>query len=148
MAALCRTPSRAATQGNYAEPAISDGVYQITNEKELRWLALAVSENNAAHSADRAVLVKDIAPGGAAEPWRPIGNYVTVSDNNPCVGTFDGAGHAITWLYISEETDAVTKETRAGEIINCSVNIGEIYCGSIKLFFCAVLIPLRGKIKR
>ena len=98
---------------NYPEfvsnvPDIVEGVYQISNEKEL--YAFANLVNNYAEPNANAVLTADIvvntgvlkADGNLADDvstftsWTPIGN-----SSNKYTGTFDGQGHTISGLYFN-----------------------------------------------
>ncbi len=78
------------------EPAIVDGVYQITSGSELAWLATQVNDSRTnSKSSYNAVLCNDINLGN--ENWTPIGkNY-----SYPYKGAFDGQGHTIQELFIT-----------------------------------------------
>lgn len=72
------------------QPAMVDGVYEISTGAELAWLASAV---NAGNPTD-ARLTADIDLGDY--DWAPIG-----TSSKPFTGRFDGDGHSITGLYIN-----------------------------------------------
>ncbi len=75
-----------------AEPAQTDGVYQIGSGAELAWLARQV---NARDPKLNAVLTRNIDLGG--EEWTPIGQaYAT-----RYAGVFDGQGFTVTGLRIT-----------------------------------------------
>ncbi len=76
------------------EPAIVDGIYQISNGAELEWFAKQVNDGN---SALNAILVGDIELGDedTVRNHTPIGN----SKNNAYTGHFNGAGYSITCLH-------------------------------------------------
>ncbi len=76
-----------------AEPAIVDGVYQISDARELAWFAKHVNDGN---TSAYAVLTDSIELGGY--DWTPIGNTT-----KPFAGTFDGRNLKILNLYISKE---------------------------------------------
>lgn len=98
----------------YTEPAIKDGVYQISTAEELFWFMFDVNHGDVKANA---ALVNDIiinkdclkritemlkATSKAASvftPWQPIG-----TTENPYQGTFDGQGHTISGLYIDDNT--------------------------------------------
>lgn len=77
------------------EPELTDGVYRIADGDELAWLADRV---NTVGGAVDAVLVNDIDLGNFE--WKPIGN----SASKVFAGTFDGAGHTVEGLFISDPT--------------------------------------------
>ena len=82
--------------GSLVIPSISGGVYQLATAEQLAWFANAVNEGN---TSIKAVLTADIqlnADGSTANEWTPIG-----TSSNPFTGTFDGAGHTISGLYIN-----------------------------------------------
>ncbi len=77
------------------EPALTDGVYQITNGSELAWFASHVNEGNAASNA---VVTADIDLGDY--DWTPVG----LSSSKPFSGKFDGQSHSVSGLYINNPT--------------------------------------------
>ena len=77
------------------EPQIVDGVYQIGTGAELAWFANAVN-NKTSGTVFSAILTADIDLG--YHEWMPIGNTATGS----FTGTFDGNGHTVKGLYISQ----------------------------------------------
>ena len=91
-----------------------NGVYQIANAAQLKWFADQVNDGGDENAALNAVLTQDIdlssVCGEGKGSWTPIGDhskdsytkYVTYS------GKFDGQGHKITNLYISEKNDDYT----------------------------------------
>ena len=108
--------------GSY-EPATQDdaGTYQISNAGQLYWFAELVNgtltDGTAKNTAACAVLTTDItinekvldedgnliSDTGALTQWTPIGS----NDNNCYTGTFDGAGHTISGLYIDSDAEYV-----------------------------------------
>lgn len=85
-----------AWDGSMSTPSISGGVYQIGTAEQLAWFANAVNTGN---TAIKAVLTADIelnASGSTANEWTPIG-----TTDNPFIGSFDGAGHTVSGVYIN-----------------------------------------------
>lgn len=85
-----------AWDGSMSTPSISGGVYQIGTAEQLAWFANAV---NSGTNSIKAVLTADIelnSPGSTANQWTPIG-----TTEHPFEGSFDGAGHTISGLYIN-----------------------------------------------
>ncbi|MDD6002852.1 MAG: bacterial Ig-like domain-containing protein [Bacteroidales bacterium] len=98
----------------YTEPAIKDGVYQISTAEELFWFMFDVNHGDVKANA---ALVNDIIinkdclkrvtamlnttskAAAAFATWQPIG-----TTENPYQGTFDGQGHTISGLYIDDNT--------------------------------------------
>lgn len=83
--------------GETAIPSLSGDVYQIATAENLAWFASAV---NSGTSSIKAVLTADIelnTLGSKANEWTPIG-----TDEHPFTGTFDGAGHTISGVYINQ----------------------------------------------
>lgn len=76
------------------EPALTVGIYMISNEAELKWFVNKVNGGTA--SAD-ARLTADIAL--TSEKWYPIGC------GKPYTGTFDGKGRTVSNLAIVSESD-------------------------------------------
>ena len=77
------------------EPAQDEnGVYQIGTAAELAWFASAI---NGGQGSISGVLTADIDL--ANYPWTPIGN--SSSSGKHLTGTFDGAGHTVSNLYIN-----------------------------------------------
>ncbi len=96
--------------GEYTQPELVDGVYQIASAANLYWFASWVNKGNAEASA---VLTADIVvnsnvlaadgslngDGSNFRTWTPIG-YVDEEGNEYCFsGTFDGNGHTVSGLY-------------------------------------------------
>lgn len=77
------------------EPALADGIYQISNGAELAWLANYV--NSRSSRTVLAELTDDIDL--AYREWTPIG--LTPDGGNGFYGTLNGNGHIIKGLYIS-----------------------------------------------
>ncbi len=95
------------------EPAIVDGVYQITSGSELAWLADTV---NKADSGAKfyAELTDDIDLGG--NPFTPIGK-----DFHEFSGVFDGQGHTVTGLNVSAQYAGLFGVIQDAEIKNVIV---------------------------
>lgn len=72
------------------EPALADGVYQLSNGAELAWYAAEINNGN---SSD-AIVVDDISLGGFN--WTPIG-----TSSKPFTANFNGNGHTISDVYIN-----------------------------------------------
>ncbi len=88
--------SAAVWSGGAEIPALSGDVYNIATAENLAWFANAV---NSGSTTINAVLTADIQlneAGSTANEWTPIG-----SEASPFTGTFDGAGHTISGLYIN-----------------------------------------------
>ena len=79
------------------EPALNDGVYQISDGAELAWFANHV---NTAGENQNAVLADDIDL--ADYDWTPIGQSSAAYK-----GKFDGNFHSVKGLYIDAETSYV-----------------------------------------
>lgn len=75
------------------QPALAEGVYQISTGAELKWFANTV---NAGTPSINAVLVDDIDLGGYQ--WTPIGTNAAAGTYT---GSFDGAGHTVDNLRIT-----------------------------------------------
>lgn len=101
------------------EPALTDGVYQITNGSELAWFASHVNEGNAASDA---VVTADIDLGDY--DWTPVG----FSSAKPFSGNFDGQSHSVSGLYINKPT--ATYQGLFGYLKTGSIS-GVTTCGSI-----------------
>lgn len=87
---------------SFPEPVLEYGVYQISNIGELCWFRDHVNNTKGDCNAC-AVLTKDIDMKpyiNIAKSWDPIGSID--SEANWC-GTFDGAGHTISNLGISDK---------------------------------------------
>ena len=84
------------------EPALVDGVYQIGNGYELAWFRDKVNESTDAGKSSQlhAVLTADIDLGG--HPWTPISKFSSTSNTYGYTGTFDGAGHRVDGLSITD----------------------------------------------
>ncbi|MDE6330162.1 MAG: hypothetical protein K2L83_05560, partial [Muribaculaceae bacterium] len=78
------------------EPAVIDGVYQISTGNELAWFAAHVNEGN--YTAE-AILTADIDLAGY--DWTPIGGTTLAKSYQ---GEFNGAGHTVSGLYIGRPT--------------------------------------------
>ncbi len=88
--------SAAVWNGTTTIPSISGGVYQIATAEHLAWFANAVNNGT---TTIKAVLTADIelnSPGSTENEWTPIG-----TTEHPFEGTFDGAGHTISGVYIN-----------------------------------------------
>lgn len=88
--------SAAVWNGSMTTPSISGGVYQIATAEQLAWFANAV--NNGTNSI-KAVLTADIqlnSSGSTENEWTPIG-----TTEHPFEGTFDGAGHTVSGVYVN-----------------------------------------------
>ena len=89
-----------------AEPDQINGVYQISNARELDWLSWYVGEGNtsvdAVLTADityNTELLTKVANGDdSLDIWTPIGRYKTYQ------GTFDGQNHTISGLYVNDNS--------------------------------------------
>lgn len=89
--------SAAVWGGETVIPSLSGDVYQIATAENLAWFAEAV---NSGTSSIKAVLTADIelnTLGSRANVWTPIGTA-----ENPFTGTFDGAGHTISGVYVNQ----------------------------------------------
>lgn len=79
-----------------------DGVYHITDADVLRTLADIV-DGGYNFSGKTVVLDEDITLSGE---WEPIGEYDGTADNNTSFcGTFDGNGHIISGMTITNSTE-------------------------------------------
>ena len=78
-----------------AEPVMSEGIYQIGTAAELMWLSQEVGAGNTLLHAE---LTADIDLTGWS--WKPIG----ASTLNSYKGVFDGNGHTISGLRISNSS--------------------------------------------
>ncbi|MBR0349995.1 MAG: hypothetical protein IIX16_10235 [Clostridia bacterium] len=90
------TVASAAWSGSMTTPPISGGFYQISTAEQLAWFANAVNNGT---TTIKAVLTADIelnAPGSTENEWTPIG-----TTEHPFEGTFDGAGHTISGVYVN-----------------------------------------------
>ena len=94
--AIEKAPEGAWDGETYTEPALVDGIYQISDGAELAWFAQTV---NAGTLDINAVLTRDIDLAGYN--WAPIGNSKAKFS-----GTFDGQGHKVTNLVIIDEAYA------------------------------------------
>ena len=72
------------------EPALVDGVYQISNGYELAWFRDKV---NSGAAESNAILTADIDLG--SHDWTPISPYGGSSSTAGYKGTFDGNGHTV-----------------------------------------------------
>ncbi len=86
------------------EPELVDDVYQISNGYELAWFRDQVNETMEGNRSSKlnAVLTADIDLGGHA--WKAIGPFTSTSERFGYTGTFDGAGHSISGLYVNDTT--------------------------------------------
>ena len=78
------------------EPALVDGVYQISNGYELAWFRDKVNEGTSASYALNAILTDNIDLGG--HEWTAIGVVTDTSAKKGYIGTFDGNGKTISNL--------------------------------------------------
>lgn len=85
------------------EPVLKDNVYQISTLSELCWWRDFVNASPDNKSSN-AALTKDIDMSGIKKlrngSWEPIGTSWETDDDN-WSGTFDGAGHSLSNLYIN-----------------------------------------------
>lgn len=91
------TVAGAVWDGTSVIPTLSGDVYQIATAENLAWFAEAV---NSGTSSIKAVLTADIelnTLGSKDKEWTPIGTA-----ENPFTGTFDGAGHTISGVYVNQ----------------------------------------------
>ena len=98
--------------GEYTQPELVDGVYQIASAAHLYWFASWVNKGNAEASA---VLTADIVvnssvlaadgslngDGSNFRTWTPIGIY-DEDEEYFFSGTFDGDNHTISGLYLAD----------------------------------------------
>lgn len=124
----------------------NDGIYEIANAQQLIWFAELVNEG-AEYSDSNAALVADIVlnedvlkdyktlGSGSYENWTPIGTA-----DNPYLGTFDGNGHTISGLYVSNgaglfgaigENAAIKNLTLEDAYVNNMAPSGAALCGSM-----------------
>ena len=96
--------------GEYTQPELVDGVYQIASAAHLYWFASWVNKGNAEASA---VLTADIVvnsnvlaadgslngDGSNFRTWTPIGYIDEEGNEYYFSGTFDGNGHTVSGLY-------------------------------------------------
>ena len=75
------------------EPALVDGVYEISTAAQLAWFAQQVNAGTGAKYSAR--LTRDISLNSYS--WTPIG----ISSSKTFKGSFDGNGHMVTDLYIN-----------------------------------------------
>ncbi len=75
------------------EPALVDGVYEISTAAQLAWFAKQVNAGTGAKYKAR--LTRDISLNSYS--WTPIG----ISSYKTFKGSFDGNGHMVTDLYIN-----------------------------------------------
>lgn len=117
-----------------AEPAVVDGIYQISSGRELAWFARQV--NTVAQNLN-AVLTADIDLGNY--DWTPIGD----SASKAYSGTFSGGNHRVKGLFIDNKNaqylglfgyvKGVSEEARAsisGVEVDGHVS-GKAYAGGI-----------------
>ncbi len=124
----------AVTAPEYDESA---GGYQIGTPEELYWFASLVngtlSDGTEKNTAANAVLTTDITINenvldengdlndDAFEEWTPIGDYVTARVQYS--GTFDGAGHVVSGIYVARESNYVGMfGYLAGTVKNLTIN--------------------------
>ncbi|MBQ2713501.1 MAG: hypothetical protein IJF22_00845, partial [Clostridia bacterium] len=82
----------------------SSTYWGIDTADRLRYLALMV---NSGHNYSKRYfrLTANIALGGSATPWNPIGTYVDeFSESMPFSGDFNGQGKTISGMYVSSTT--------------------------------------------
>ena len=116
----------------------ADNVYEISNAGQLYWFADKVNNDNANFGSADAILTADIVvnekvlENGAVDTsnlraWMPIGYYAFISGaslNTPYGGTFDGAGHTVSGLYMNS-TDSEATVGLVGYLENGTVkNVG------------------------
>ncbi len=86
------------TAGDPSEP----DTYTLTSASELAGLAKLVNEGKETFEGKTITLASDIALDGVSN-WIPIG-----SAEHPFNGTFDGAGHTVSGLYIDHNLTTTT----------------------------------------
>ena len=84
-------------EGRALEQA-DDGKYYISTAEQLKEFADKVNDDSGKYTDIDAELTADIDLNN--QPWYPIG-----SDSRPYSGTFNGAGHTISGLYIDSNAD-------------------------------------------
>lgn len=129
--------------GNYQEPKLENGSYQISNAGNLYWFAKRV--NNGANTIN-AVLTNDIvinenvivngelnADTTSFLEWTPIGNKY-----NEFSGKFDGQGHFISGLYIASDEDNIGLIGVAEDSNICNISVKESYIKG-KMNVCGIV---------
>ena len=81
--------------GTAVIPSLSGDVYQIATAENLAWFAQAVNSGTSSIKAELTADIELNTLGSRANEWTPIG-----TTENPFTGTFDGAGHTISGVYI------------------------------------------------
>ena len=102
------SPQSESAEGRALEPA-NDGKYYISTAEQLKEFANKVNDDSGQYTDIDAELTADIDLseicgeniGGQSVSWTPIG-----SDSRPYRGTFNGAGHTISGLYINSSSDS------------------------------------------
>lgn len=113
-------PKGEAWDGTTSEPSLEDGIYQITNAKELAWFAAKVNEG----SLDIKGILKNDIYLSTEKDWTPIGN-----NSKKFAGTFDGDEHTVYDMTINgfqykglfgyvDKTGVVKDVTVTGTITN------------------------------
>ncbi len=96
--------------GNSADTAwytehTGDSSYTIRTAAELAGLAKLVNEEIAYFEGKTVTLAADIDlagdPSSGKNPWTPIGTETEEQDVTAFLGTFDGAGHTVSGIYVS-----------------------------------------------
>ena len=116
--------------GTATEPALAEGVYQITNAKELAWFRDTV---NGGRTAINGILLNDIMLSKDVN-WTPIG-----SNSQKYAGTFDGNGHTVNDMTINAfqyqglfgsvaKTGTVKNVTVTGTITNNTALYNQAAC--------------------
>ena len=109
-----------------------DGTYLIYTAENLKEFAVIVNgtDSISADSDADAKLMNNIDLNGSEEnPWTPIGNSI----DNPYEGTFNGAGHTISGLYINTDDQGLFGYV-SGTVQNLSVSgtvSGGMFVGGI-----------------
>ncbi|MBQ5591786.1 MAG: dockerin type I repeat-containing protein [Clostridia bacterium] len=83
--------------GTAVIPSLSGDVYQIATAENLAWFAQAVNSGTSSIKAELTADIELNTLGSRANEWTPIGTM-----ENPFTGTFDGAGHTISGVYINQ----------------------------------------------
>ncbi len=106
--------------GSSADP------YQIATAEQLAFLAQEVNKGTAAYKSACYVLTADIVlnENDSKREWSAIG----LNDTTAFSGTFDGAGHTVSDIYISTDNDY---QGLFGYIKNATINNVGIVGGSI-----------------